>query len=130
MYSRIIIQTETAPQAIGPYSQAVAANELLFTAGQIPLDPVTMEIVAGGIENQTEQVLKNLKNVLEAGGSSLDQVLKTTVFMTDLAQFPQMNQVYANYFGQSLPARSTIQVAALPKNSLVEIEAISVRRSS
>lgn len=129
MNSRTIVQTEKAPQAIGPYSQAIAMNQLLFTAGQIPLDPVTMEIVAGGIEEQTEQVLVNLKSVIEAGGSSLDQVLKTTVFMTDLTQFPLMNQVYTKYFGHSLPARSTVQVAALPKNSLVEIEAIAFRRA-
>ena len=125
--SKKIIQTNQAPAAIGPYSQANASDSLLFTAGQLPLSPVDGNIVSKSIEEQTHQVLDNLKAVVEAGGSSLEKVVKTTVFLTDLNNFKTVNDVYAKYFGESLPARSTIQVAALPLNSLVEIEAIALK---
>jgi 2-iminobutanoate/2-iminopropanoate deaminase len=127
MNERSIIHSSEAPKALGPYSQAVRYQELIFTAGQLGLDPVTGELVAGGIEEQTRQVLQNLQAVLKAGGSSLAQVLKTTVFLTDLQHFPLMNQVYAGFFTDSFPARSTIQVSALPKGGLVEIEAVAYR---
>ena len=130
MKSKSIIQTDAAPPAVGPYSQATAYGELLFTAGQIPLDPVTGELIQGDIKAQTLRVLSNLKAVLEAGGSGLTNVLKTTVFLTDLAHFSQMNTVYADFFNESLPARSTIQVSALPKGALVEIEAIAYKNPS
>ena len=120
------IKTENAPAAVGPYSQAIAAGNLLFLAGQIPLDPGTGQIVPGGIEEQTRRVLENIKSVLEAAGASLAQVAKTTVFLTDLTDFPAMNAVYASYFPETPPARSTVQVAALPKGALVEIEAVAV----
>lgn len=122
-----IIHTDQAPAAIGPYSQANASDKLLFTAGQIPLSPVDGKIIGDTIEEQTRQVLENLQAVVEAGGSSLAQVVKTTVFLTDLNNFTSVNNIYAEYFQQSIPARSTIQVAALPLGSLVEIEAIALR---
>jgi 2-iminobutanoate/2-iminopropanoate deaminase len=121
-----VIQTEKAPKAIGPYSQAIRTDSMVFTAGQIALDPATMELVAGGVEEQTRQVLTNLSNVLEAAGSSLDKVVKTTVFLQDMSDFPKMNAIYAEYFGENPPARSTIAVAALPKGGLVEIEAVAL----
>lgn len=121
-----VIQTEKAPKAIGPYSQAIRTDSMVFTAGQIALDPATMELVAGGVEEQTRQVLTNLSNVLEAAGSSLDKVVKTTVFLQDMNDFPKMNAIYAEYFGENPPARSTIAVAALPKGGLVEIEAVAL----
>jgi 2-iminobutanoate/2-iminopropanoate deaminase len=123
-----IIKTESAPQPIGPYSAGVKAGKWLFTAGQIGIDPQTGEIVEGGIELETRQSLLNLKNVLEAGGSSLKQVVKTTVFLRDMGEFAQMNQVYAEYFTKDFPARSTVQVAALPKGAAVEIEAVALLR--
>jgi len=120
------ITTAKAPAAIGPYSQAIRAGSLIFASGQIPLDPVTGEIVSGDIQEQTRRVLDNLRAVLEAAGSSLAQVVKTTVFLADLADFAQMNDVYASFFSTSVPARSTVQVAALPRGALVEIECIAV----
>ncbi len=125
-----IIQTEKAPKAIGPYSQAVQIANLIFTAGQIGLDPQTGELVGADIENQTRQVLINLKNILEAAGSSLSHVVKTTVFLQDMSEFPRMNAVYAEFFPQNPPARSTVAVAALPKGARVEIEAIALLPSS
>lgn len=121
-----VVQTEKAPKAIGPYSQAIRVEKMVYTAGQIALDPATMELVAGGVEDQTRQVLENLRNVLEAAGSSMDKVVKTTVFLTDMADFPKMNTIYAEFFGENPPARSTIAVAGLPKGGLVEIEAVAL----
>jgi 2-iminobutanoate/2-iminopropanoate deaminase len=123
---RKIISTEKAPKAIGPYSQAIATDSMLFASGQIPLDPKTMEVVAGGIKEQTKQVLENLKAVLEAGNSSLDKVVKTGVFLKNMGDFSAMNEIYNEYFGKSLPARVTVEVARLPKDVLVEIDAVAV----
>ena len=120
-----IVATESAPKAVGPYSQAVRAGDFLFSAGQIPLDPVTGNLVAGGIQEQTERVLENIKAVLTSQGIGLAQVVKTTVFMTNLADFTAMNEVYAKFFPVDPPARSTVQVAALPKGAQVEIEVIA-----
>ena len=120
------IETERAPQAIGPYSQAVRANGLLFLSGQIPLDPATMEVVGGGIEAQTRQVLANLRAVLEAAGSGLDQVVRTTIFLSDLGDFATVNAIYAETFGAIRPARSTIQAARLPRDVQIEIDAIAL----
>lgn len=125
MNERKIVQTMKAPPAVGPYSQAVCAGGFVFTAGQIPLDPATGQLVAGGIEAETERVLENLKAVLEAAGSSLERVVKTTVFLRDMNDFPAMNQVYARYWEGEPPARSTVQ-AVLPKGARVEIEAIAI----
>ena len=121
-----IIQTEKAPKAIGPYSQAIRIDSLVFTAGQIGLNPATTELVEGGVEEQTRQVLTNLRNVLEAAGSGLNYVVKTTVFLKDMNDFPRMNAIYAEFFSEAFPARSTIAVAGLPKGGLVEIEAIAL----
>jgi len=126
MTAKTIVSTPNAPQAIGPYSQAVRADGLVFTAGQIGLDPSTMEMVVGGVEAQTRQVMTNLKNVLEAAGSSLGRVVKTTVFLTDMANFAAMNAIYAEFFSGEPPARSTVAVAGLPKGALVEIEAVAL----
>lgn len=126
MTEKMIIKTEKAPAAIGPYSQGMRAGNFVFTAGQIGLDPQTGGIVAGGIEAETRRVLQNLSQVLEAAGSSLDRVVKTTVFLRDMADFAQMNSVYAEFFSESFPARSTVQVAALPRGAAVEIEAIAL----
>lgn len=120
-----IIQTANAPAAIGPYSQAVSWNGLLYLSGQIPLDPATGQVVEGDIVAQTERVLQNLKGVLEAGGSSLSNVLKTTVFIKDMNEFPKVNEVYGRYFGENPPARATVEVARLPKDVRVEIEAVA-----
>lgn len=121
-----IIHTDQAPAPIGPYNQAVKSGPLLFTSGQIPIDPATGALVSGGIREQTLQVFENLKAVLEAAGCTLGDVIKTTVFLADLADFPELNRLYAEYFGEDhAPARSTVQVAALPKGALVEIEAIA-----
>lgn len=119
------VSTADAPAAIGPYSQAIKAGSLLFLSGCIPLDPATMQIVEGGIEAQTEQVLKNLKAVVEAGGSSLGQVIKTTVFLKDMNDFVTMNGIYSQFFGEHKPARSAVEVARLPKDVLVEVECIA-----
>jgi 2-iminobutanoate/2-iminopropanoate deaminase len=119
------VQTDRAPAAIGPYSQAVVANGFLFTAGQIPLDPATGQVVVGDVTAQTERVLANLAAVLEAAGTSWGSVVKTTVFLNDMNDFPAVNQVYARILGNARPARSTVQVAALPRGVLVEIDAIA-----
>lgn len=123
---RRIIHTDNAPQAIGPYSQAIHTGDFIFTAGQIPLDPATMKLVEGDITIQTHRVLTNLSNVLQAAGSSLSRVVKTTVFLADFNDFQAMNAVYAEFFGTGAPARSTIQAARLPAGALVEIEAIAL----
>jgi 2-iminobutanoate/2-iminopropanoate deaminase len=120
------IQTDRAPQAIGPYSQAIKANGFIFASGQIPLDPATMRIVEGGIEEQTERALDNLKAVLEAAGSSLDRVVKTTVYLADMNAFAAMNEIYARYFGATKPARATVQVARLPRDVKVEIDVVAL----
>ncbi len=121
-----IIHTEKAPKAIGPYSQAVHIGSMVYTAGQVGLDPATMELVPGGVEEQTRQVLSNLTNVLEAAGSSLSLVIKTTVFLKDMNDFAKMNAIYAEAFSENSPARSTVAVAALPKGAQVEIEVIAL----
>ena len=122
------VRSEAAPLPVGPYSQAVAAGDLLFLSGQIPLDPGTQKLVAGEIEEQTVRVIENLAAVLAAGGSSLAGVVRTTVYLTDLALFPRMNAVYARYFEQlPRPARSTLQAAALPLGAQIEIDAIALR---
>ena len=126
--TRSIITTDGAPAAIGPYAQGVRVGNLIFTAGQGALNPVTGQVVAGGIKEQTEQTIENLKAVLEAGGSSLGQVIKTTVFLKDMNDFQAMNAVYATYFAgedDMLPARTTVEVARLPRNLLVEIEVVA-----
>ena len=120
------IQTDRAPQAIGPYSQAIKANGFIFASGQIPLDPATMRIVEGGIEEQTGRVLDNLKAVLEAAGSSLDRVVKTTVYLADMGDFTAMNEIYARYFGATKPARATVEVARLPRDVKVEIDVVAL----
>lgn len=124
------IQTSGAPAAIGPYSQGIAVNGLVYTAGQIPLDPATMELVGGDdVAAQSEQVMRNLAAILEAAGASLQTVVKTTVFLSDMADFAAMNEVYGRHFGEHRPARSTVQAAGLPKNVKVEIEAVAVTRT-
>jgi 2-iminobutanoate/2-iminopropanoate deaminase len=120
-----IVATDGAPKAIGPYSQAVIHNGIAYLSGQIPLDPATGMIVEGDIAVQTQCVLENLKAVLEACGSSLGQVLKTTVFLKDMGEFPMMNEVYARYFSKNPPARATVEAARLPRDVRVEIEAIA-----
>jgi len=121
-----IIATAKAPKAIGPYSQAIRHNGIVFLSGQIPLHPETGEVVGGNVEEQTERVLQNMQGVLEASGLSLADVVKTTVFLKDLSVFPKMNEVYGRYFGSNPPARSTVEVARLPRDVQVEIEAIAV----
>lgn len=121
-----IISTDLAPGAIGPYSQAVKAGNLLFCSGQIPIDPSTGEFVSEDISEQTEQVLRNLAAVLEAAGAGLDSVVKTTVFLKDMADFAAMNAVYARHFDSTKPARATVAAAGLPKDARVEIECIAV----
>jgi len=121
------VQTANAPAAIGPYSQGIIANGFVFTAGQIPLDPASMELVGGDdIAAQTEQVMKNLRGILEQAGASLSSVVKTTVFLKDMNDFAAMNEVYGRHFGEHRPARSTVQAAKLPKDVGVEIEAVAV----
>jgi 2-iminobutanoate/2-iminopropanoate deaminase len=120
------IHTEGAPAAIGPYSQAMVANGIVYTAGQIALDPQTMDIIGTTVAEQTERVFANLKAVLEAAGASLDRVVKTTCFLADMADFAAMNEVYAKHFGDHKPARSTVAAAGLPKNVRVEIECVAV----
>ena len=126
MPKKEIINTNKAPKAIGPYSVANRIGNLVFTAGQTGLDPVTNELVAGGIQAETRQVLTNIKNVLAASGSSLEQVVKTTVFLRDIGDFTQMNAVYAEFFPQNHPARTTVQVVAVPRGGAVEIEVVAV----
>ena len=120
------IQTENAPAAIGPYSQAIKAGGFVFVSGQIPIDPQTGEFVAGGVAEQTKQVLKNLAAVLEAAGSGLDRVVKTTVFLADMKEFSGMNEVYATFFSSPPPARATVAAAGLPRDARVEIEAVAL----
>lgn len=119
------VHSDGAPAAIGPYSQAIRSGGLLFCSGQIPLDPKTGKMVEGGIEPQTERVLENLSAVLAAGGSSPGKVVKTTVYLTDLGDFPAMNRVYGKYFPVDPPARATVQVGKLPAGALVEIDAVA-----
>jgi len=128
--SKTVITTKGAPGAIGPYSQGtVASGGLVFTAGQIPLNPATGELVAGDIRAQTRQVLENLRAILEAGGSDIASVVKTTVFLKDMSEFAAMNEVFAEFFPQAPPARSTVEVARLPRDVRVEIEAIGTVRA-
>ena len=122
------VETSDAPKAIGPYSQAIIANGFIFTAGQVGADPKTGVLVGGGIAEQTERVLKNISAVLKASGTNLDGVVKTTVFLADINDFAKMNEVYAKWFKKPFPARSTVQVARLPRDAKVEIEAVAVVR--
>jgi 2-iminobutanoate/2-iminopropanoate deaminase len=123
--ARNVIKTNNAPEAIGPYSQGIRIGQFIYTSGQIPIDPKTNTIVGGGIKNQTKQVLENLKAVLAASGSSLQDAVKTTVFLSNMLDFTAMNEVYATYFSEPYPARSTVQVARLPKDVTIEIEVVA-----
>ena len=123
---RQVIVTDAAPKAIGPYSQAIRSAGLLFLAGQIPLDPATMQLVEGDIAKQTERVLENVRAILAAAGSSLDRVVKTTVFLKDMNEFAAMNEVYGRYFPQNPPARSTVEAARLPRDARIEVEVIAL----
>lgn len=127
MQGKQVIKTKEAPEAIGPYSVGISAGGFVFTAGQIGIDPATGEVVSGGVGAETRQALANLSKVLQSGGSSIDQVVKTTVFLRDIQDFTKMNGVYAEFFKENHPARSAVQVAALPKGVAVEIEAIALR---
>jgi 2-iminobutanoate/2-iminopropanoate deaminase len=122
------VHTDDAPKAIGPYSQAIVAGGFVYTAGQVPFDPATMELVDGDVEAQTEQVMRNLAAILDAAGAGLATVVKTTVFLRDMNDFGAMNEVYGRWFGDHRPARSTVQVARLPRDAGVEIEAVAVLR--
>lgn len=122
---KTVIATTNAPGAIGPYSQAIKVNGFIFVSGQVGLAPTTGELVDGGVEEQSRQALTNVKNVLAAAGSNLEKVVKTTVFLKDINDFAALNTVYGEFFGEDCPARSAVQVAALPKNALVEIEVIA-----
>jgi len=124
MTKRESIQTSAAPSAIGPYSQAIKAGELIFLSGQIPLDPETMELVDGGIETQAQQVFRNLTAIANAAGTTLQQAVKLTIYLTDLNDFARVNAIMAEYFEEPYPARATIQISALPKQSMLEIDAI------
>lgn len=128
--AKIEIITDKAPAAIGPYSQAIQAGNTLYCSGQIPLVPGTGELVAGGIEEQSVQVMDNLNQVLTAAGFSLEMVVKTTIYLADMNHFAQVNEVYGRWFPGTAPARATVQVAALPKGALVEIDAIAVREET
>jgi 2-iminobutanoate/2-iminopropanoate deaminase len=121
-----IVSTAEAPQAIGPYSQAVVAGNLVFASGQIPIDPATGRFVEGGVREQTEQVLRNVSKVLEAAGTDLGRVVRTTVFLADMDDFAAMNEVYGRFFAQEPPARSTVQAARLPRDARVEIDVIAL----
>ena len=123
---REVIATEQAPQAIGPYSQAIRAQGLIFTSGQIAIDPATAQIIASNVSAQTDRVLKNLAAILQASGSSLEKVLRCTVFLKNMGDFAAMNEIYGRYFSQSPPARSTVEVARLPKDVLIEIDVIAL----
>ena len=123
-----VIQTEKAPKPIGPYSQAIRAGNFIFLSGQIPIDPSTGEMVGGDIRQQTRQVLENMKGVLESQGLGMQDVVKVNIFLKDMGNFNEMNEVYATYFSSSPPARSTVEVAKLPRNADIEIEAIAVTR--
>ena len=120
-----VINTNKAPAAIGPYSQAIMAGGLIFLSGQIPIDPATGQVVAGGVKEQTRRVLQNLEQVLLAAGAARDKVVKTTVYMRDLGDFAAMNEVYAEFFGSTKPARATVQVSRLPRDVNIEIDAIA-----
>ena len=120
------VRTDKAPKSIGPYSQAIRTETMIYTAGQLGFDPATGAFVAGGVEEQTRQVLTNLKHVLEAAGSSMGQVIKTTVFLKDMADFPKINPIYGEFFPENPPARSTVAVAGLPAGALVEIEVVAL----
>lgn len=123
-----ILSTQHAPQAIGPYSQGIECGNLLFLSGQIPIDPSKGEITAADIQGQTSQVLKNVKAILESGGCTMDQIVKTTVYLKDIADFADMNEVYRQFFSEgNYPARSAVQVAALPKDAMVEIEVVALK---
>lgn len=122
-----VISTASAPTAIGPYSQAIEANGMIFCSGQIPIDPSTGAFVEGGISEQTKQVLTNVSHVLAAAGTDMSHVVKTTVFLNDMSDFAAMNEVYATFFAQPFPARSAVAVKALPKGALVEIEVLAVK---
>jgi len=122
------VSSDKAPKAIGPYSQGIEAGDFIFLSGQIPLDPATGDMVSGGIEAQTRRVLDNLKAIVESQGLDMDSVVKTTIFLADMGDFAKVNEVYGSYFGVVPPARSTIQVGALPKNARIEIEAVVLRR--
>jgi 2-iminobutanoate/2-iminopropanoate deaminase len=126
--SKTIISTDKSPAAIGPYSQAVEVNGIVYTSGMIPVVPATGEIVEGGVEEQTKQVFENLKALLEVAGSGLDQVFKTTVFIKDMNDFGTINAVYATYFDGDFPARSCVEVARLPKDVLLEVEVIALKK--
>jgi len=123
---RDVIATDQAPKAIGPYSQAIRATGMVFTSGQVAIDPATQQVIAGDVAAQTDRVLKNLAAVLHASGSSLDKVLRCTVFLKNMGDFAAMNEVYGRYFAQTPPARSTVEVARLPKDVLVEIDVIAL----
>ena len=123
---RDVIATDGAPKAIGPYSQAIRAQGLIFTSGQVAIDPATQQVISGDITAQTDRVLKNLAAILEASGSTLDRVLRCTVFLKNMGDFAAMNEVYGRYFKQAPPARSTVEVARLPKDVLVEIDVIAL----
>lgn len=129
MPEKKIIVSDKVPKPVGPYSIAVTCGDLIYTAGQLGIDPATSDLVPGGVEAETRQVLTNLKHVLAAAGSSLDLVLKTTVFLRDMADFARMNAIYSEFFTQDPPARSAVQVAALPKGAAVEIELVACRAS-
>ena len=122
-----VVATKEAPQAIGPYSQAIKAGGFVFTAGQIPLDPATGKLIEGDVKAQTERVLKNLSAVLAAAGSNMDRVVKTTVFLKNMSDFPAMNEVYGQFFKNEPPSRSTVGVAALPKDALIEIDVVALQ---
>ena len=125
-FTRDVISTPNAPKAIGPYSQAIKANGFVFISGQVALDPATGNLIEGGIEEQTEQVLKNLSAILQASGSSWEKVVKTTVFLKNMSEFAQMNEIYGKTFKNAPPARSTVEVARLPKDVSVEIDVIAL----
>jgi 2-iminobutanoate/2-iminopropanoate deaminase len=123
---KTVISTEQAPAAIGPYSQAIKKGDMVFISGQIPLDPQTGEVVEGTIQEQTERVLENLKAIVKEAGGSLRDIVKTTIYIVDMEEFSFVNEIYARYFGESLPARACVEVSCLPKNVKVEIEAIAI----
>ena len=126
MTERRVIASAGAPAAIGPYSQAIRAGGLVFVSGQIPLDPATGQVVEGGIAEQAERVLESMRAILEASGSGMERVVKTTVYLTDLGRFAEFNEVYGRFFPHAPPARSTVQVAALPRGVGIEIEAVAL----
>ncbi len=123
---REVVSTKDAPQAIGPYSQAIKANGFVFTSGQIPIDPATQQLISGDVAAQTDRVLRNVSEILKAAGTGLEKVVRSTVFLKDMNDFAAMNQVYAKYFTAAAPARSTVEVARLPKDVLVEIDVIAL----